>query len=60
MRWLNAAGEEGNCDALRLLSSMYHRGLLVLAESATAVKLLARAAEMDDVMSQALLGVIFP
>lgn len=59
MRWLNAAGEEGSCDALRLLSSMYHRGLLVLSESATAVKLLARAAEMDDVMSQALLGVIF-
>ncbi len=59
MRWLNAAGEEGSCDALRLLSSMYHRGLLVLSEPETSVKLLARAAEMDDVVAQGLLGVIF-
>ncbi len=59
MRWLNAAGEEGSCEALRLLSSMYHRGLLVLSDSATAVKLLVRAAEMDDAVAQGLLGVIF-
>ncbi|MCC6977106.1 MAG: SEL1-like repeat protein [Candidatus Melainabacteria bacterium] len=59
MRWLNAAGEEGSCEALRLLSSMYHRGLLVLNDSQQSVKLLARAADMEDMTAQGLLGVIF-
>lgn len=59
LRWLNESGEEGNCDALRLLSSMYHRGLLVLADSQKAVELLMRAANMDDAMAQGLLGVIY-
>ena len=59
MRWLNASGEEGSCEALRLLSSMYHRGLLVLADQEKSVQLLMRAAEMDDVVAQGLLGVIF-
>jgi len=59
MRWLNAAGEEGSCEALRLLSSMHHRGLLVMQDSLQAVKLLVRAAEMEDVAAQSLLGVIF-
>lgn len=59
MRWLNAAGEEGSCEALRLLSSMYHRGLLVMSDPQQAVKLLVRAAEMEDMTAQGLLGVIF-
>lgn len=59
MRWLNAAGEEGSCEALRLLSSMYHRGLLVLSDPQQAVKLLVRAADMEDMKAQGLLGVIF-
>lgn len=59
LKWLTSAGEEGSCDALRLLSSLYQRGLLVLADPAMSIKLLMRAAEMDDPIAQGLLGVIF-
>lgn len=59
MKYLNSAGEEGSCEALQLLSSMYHRGLLVLADPVKSVQLLMRAAEMDDFSAQGLLGVIF-
>lgn len=59
MKYLNSAGEEGSCEALQLLSSMYHRGLLVLADPVKSAELLMRAAEMDDINAQGLLGVIF-
>lgn len=59
MKYLSCASEEGSCEALLLLSSMYHRGLLVLADPVKSVQLLMRAAEMDDFGAQGLLGVIF-
>lgn len=59
MKYLNSACEEGSCEALQLLSSMYHRGLLVLADPLKSVQLLMRAAEMEDSNAQGLLGVIF-
>ncbi|MBX9951835.1 MAG: protein kinase [Candidatus Obscuribacterales bacterium] len=58
MKYLNSASEEGSCEALQLLSSMYHRGLLVLADPVKSVQLLMRAAEMEDFSAQGLLGVI--
>lgn len=59
LKWLNSAGEEGSHEALRFLSSLYHRGLCVLVDPEQSVKLMVRAAEMDDPIAQGLLGVIF-
>lgn len=56
LKWLHKAAEEGSGDALRMLSSLRNRMVLLDKDPKEAYRLLHRAAELDDAQSQGLLG----
>jgi TPR repeat protein/predicted Ser/Thr protein kinase len=57
LKWLHKAAEEASPEALRFLSALKNRGLMLEADSAEAIKLLERAAELEDAEAQGILGV---
>jgi hypothetical protein len=56
LKWLHSSADEGSTEALRFLSAMYNRGILLLPNPETAIQYLRKAAELDDAKAQGLLG----
>jgi len=57
LKWLHKSAEEACPDALRFLSALRNRGIMLEQDPAEAIKLLERGVELDDADSQGLLGV---
>lgn len=57
LKWLHKAAEEASPEALRFLSALRNRGLMMEVDQAEAIRLLERASELEDPQSKGLLGV---
>lgn len=57
LKWLHKAAEDASPEALRFLSALRNRGLMLEHDPEAAIKLLERAADLDDPEAQGLLGV---
>ncbi len=57
LKWLHKAAEDASPEALRFLSALRNRGLMLEQSPEEAIKLLERAADLDDAEAQGLLGV---
>lgn len=57
LKWLHRAAEDASPEALRFLSALRNRGLMLEQSASEAIQLLERAAELDDAEAQGLLGV---
>ncbi|MDZ4838140.1 MAG: protein kinase [Candidatus Melainabacteria bacterium] len=57
LKWLHKAAEDASPEALRFLSALRNRGMMLEPSSEEAIKLLERAADLDDPEAQGLLGV---
>lgn len=57
LKWLHKAAEDASPEALRFLSALRNRGLMLEQSPEEAISLLSRAADLDDPEAQGLLGV---
>lgn len=57
LKWLHKAADEASPEALRFLSALNNRGLMLEPNPAEALKLLERAVNYEDAEAQGLMGV---